>query len=108
MTPRGDAVGPDPGPAGWRIVLALALIGTALGFGWGIADQPRYRATATVAVESDSQGSDQARLERFAQRGGSDEVATKAASLLGDDVPGADLLADVTVRPSPPAAGSWS
>jgi hypothetical protein len=96
-----DAGGPDPAPAGWRIVLALALVGTALGFGWGIADQPRWRASATVAVESDSQGSDRARLERFAQRGESERVATRAAGLLGNDVPGADLLADVTVRPAP-------
>lgn len=99
MTAAGDAGGSDP--AAWRILIALALIGAALGFAWGVADQPRYRATATVAVESDSQGSDQARLERFAQRGESDEVATRAAGLLGNDVPGADLLADVSVRPSP-------
>ena len=99
MTPDGDDGRSLEG--GWRIVLALALIGAALGFGWGIADQPQYRATATVAVESDSQGSDQARLERFAQRGMSEEVATRAAGLLGDDVPGADLLSDVTVRPAP-------
>lgn len=101
MNARADAGGPDPSPAGWRIVLALALIGAALGFGWGIADQPRWRASATVAVESDSQGSDRARLERFAQRGESEQVATRAAVLLGNDVPGADLLADVTVRPAP-------
>jgi hypothetical protein len=99
LTAGAEAGGPAAG--GWRIVLVLALVGALLGFGWGIADQPRWRATATVAVESDSQGSDQARLERFAQRGESDEVATTAAGILGDDVPGADLLADVTVRPSP-------
>ncbi len=98
MTAAGEAGGPAAG--GWRIVLVLALIGMVLGFGWGIADQPRWRATATVAVESDSQGSDEARLERFAQRGESEEVATTAAGILGDDVPGADLLADVTVRPA--------
>lgn len=100
MSLRDDAGGPDR-PAGWRIVLALALVGAAIGFAWGIADQPRWRATATVAVESDSQGSDRARLERFAQRGESEEVATRAAALLGNDVPGADLLADVSVRPAP-------
>ncbi len=99
MTPSAEAT--EPATGSWRIVLGLALIGALLGFGWGIADQPVWRATATVVVESDSQGSDQARLERFAQRGGSEEVATKAAGLLGDDVPGADLLAQVTVRPSP-------
>jgi tyrosine-protein kinase len=85
----------------WRTILALGLLGLLLGFGWGIADQPVYRATAGVAVESDSQGSDRARLERFAQRGGSERVATKAAGLLGGDVAGADLLADVEVKPSP-------
>jgi hypothetical protein len=69
---------------------------------WGIADQAslagrprrsRSRATRRAPIE--------ARLERFAQRGESDEVATTAAGLIGDDVPGADLLSDVTVRPSP-------
>jgi Mrp family chromosome partitioning ATPase len=85
----------------WRLIFTLALLGLALGFGWGIADKPLYRATATVAVESDSQGAEEARLERFAQRGESDEVATKAAGLLGDDVAGADLLSTLAVRPAP-------
>lgn len=85
--------------AGWRLVLALTLIGAAIGFGWGIADRPVYRATATVVVESDSQGADEARLERFAQRGESAAVARRAAAILGRDVPGADLLATTTVEP---------
>lgn len=89
------------GGAGWRTVLVLTLIGTAVGFAWGIADRPVYRATATVAVESDSQGADRARLERFAQRGESAAVARRAAAILGRDVPGADLLADVSVEPGP-------
>ncbi len=100
MTAAAEAGGSAAG--GWRIVLAMALVGTLLGFGFGIADQPRWRATATVAVESDSQGSDEARLERFAQRGESEQVATAAAGMLGDDVPGADLLADISVRPAAP------
>lgn len=100
MNGAGAAGGFDPAPEGWRVVLVLALVGAALGFLWGIADQPRWSATATVAVESDSQGSDRARLERFAQRGESAEVARRAAVLLGRDVPGADLLADVSVRPA--------
>jgi len=85
----------------WRVVLALGLLGLALGFAWGIADEPAYRATAGVAVESDSQGGDPARLERFAQRGESRRVASVAAGLLGGDVSGADLLADVKVSPAP-------
>jgi len=85
----------------WRTILALGLLGLILGFGWGIADQPIYTATAGVAVESDSHGADTARLERFAQRGESAKVATKAAGLLGDDVAGADLLSDISVRPAP-------
>ncbi len=85
----------------WRLIFTLALVGLVLGFGWGIADRPLYRATATVAVESDSQGADEARLERFAQRGQSAEVATEAAGLLGGDVAGADLLSTVVVRPAP-------
>lgn len=84
----------------WRTILALGLLGMILGFGWGIADQPVYRATAGVAVESDSQGADEARLERFAQVGESERVATVAAGLLGSDVAGADLLSDVTVEPA--------
>lgn len=100
MSEPGAVAGFDPAPEGWRIVLVLALVGAALGFAWGIADQPRWSATATVVVESDSQGSDRARLERFAQRGESAEVARRAAVLLGRDVPGADLLADVSVRPA--------
>ena len=41
------------GGAGWRTVLVLILVGAVVGFGWGIADRPTYRATATVVVESD-------------------------------------------------------
>ena len=85
----------------WRLILVLGLLGLVLGGAWGVADQPVYRATAGVAVESDSQGADEARLERFAQRGESDEVATEAAGLLGNDVPGADLLSEISVRPAP-------
>ena len=85
----------------WRTILALGLLGLILGFGWGVADQPVYRATAGVAVESDSQGADGSRLERFAQRGESERVAAVAAGLLGGDVAGADLLSDVTVEPAP-------
>lgn len=92
---------PPGGGAGWRTVLVLTLIGAAAGFAWGIADRPIYRATATVAVESDSQGADRARLERFAQRGESATVARRAAAILGRDVPGADLLAEVSVEPGP-------
>jgi hypothetical protein len=85
----------------WRTILSFGLLGLILGFGWGIADQPLYRATAGIAVESDSQGADRAGLERLAQRGESEQVASKAAGLLGGDVAGADLLADVAVTPAP-------
>ncbi len=102
MSASGDAPVSDRSVfSRWRLVFTLALLGLVLGFGWGIADRPIYRAIATVAVESDSQGADDARLERFAQRGGSAEVATEAAGLLGDDVAGADLLSTVNVRPAP-------
>ena len=84
----------------WRLIVALGLLGLVLGFLWGIADTPTWSATAGVAVESDSQGASQSRLERFAQRGESQEVATKAAGLLGSDVSGADLLSDVVVEPA--------
>jgi len=84
----------------WRLIFVFGLLGLVLGGAWGVADQPVYTAIAGVAVESDSQGADEARLERFAQRGESDEVATEAAGLLGNDVPGADLLSDVSVRPA--------
>jgi Mrp family chromosome partitioning ATPase len=93
---------PEGAGPGWRTVLVLTLIGAAIGFGWGIADRPVYRATATVVVASDSEGADEARLARFAERGESTAVARRAAAVLGRDVPGADLLADVSVEPAPP------
>ena len=82
MTAAAEAGG--SAAAGWRIVLALALAGTLLGFAWGIADQPRWRASATVAVESDSQGSDEARLTVCAAT--RDVIAT-LLDLLGVDAP---------------------
>ena len=70
-----------------------------LGFGWGIADEPAYHATSTGGRShpSTARAPIPTLPERLAELGGSREVADAAAGLLGDDVPGADLLSDVEV-----------
>lgn len=91
----GGSVG--TGPAARTIAFA-GLLGLLVGFLWGIADVPRYSASATVVISpTDSKQPDPSRLERFAQLGASAQVASLAAGLLGGDVAGADLLADVSV-----------
>jgi Mrp family chromosome partitioning ATPase len=90
---------------GLRVVLALGLIGLLAGFLWGIADVPSYTATATVLVSPDGGEVDPAELDRLAGLGETEKVAAKAAAKLGRDVPGADLLSDVTVTPAPARGG---
>lgn len=105
MIPQTEEPGAARAPRGrWRAVVATGIAGLILGLGWGIADTPRYAATATVLTGADATGSDPAGLERFAQLGMSRRVAQVAAALLGDDVPGADLLSDVSVSADPGAA----
>lgn len=88
----------------WRTVLALALLGLLLGYLWGVADRPRYTATASLLVEPPPGGEvDGAAFERYAALGTSAEVADSAAAVLGGDVAGADLLSDIEVEPSPEA-----
>jgi Mrp family chromosome partitioning ATPase len=91
--------------AGLRVVLALGLIGLLAGFLWGIADVPSYTATATLLVSPDGGEVDPAELDRLAGLGETEKVAAKAAAKLGRDVPGADLLSDVTVTPAPARGG---
>lgn len=88
-------------PERWRAVVALALLGMLAGLAWGIADRPRYEATASVFTARGSGKADPADLARLAQLGMSRAVAEEAAGLLGDDIPGADLLAEVSIVPAP-------
>ena len=71
---------------------------------WGVADEPRYTATATVVAATGSGATEAEDLQGFAEIGSSSEVATLAAGLLGGDVPGADLLSDVSVAAEPDGA----
>lgn len=96
-----DSAGGRESPAArlaerWRRIVVLGLLGLLLGFAWGIADQPRYAADASVIVEPPVRGDpDPVAPERFAALGSSNEVATVAAGILGGDVAGADLLSEV-------------
>ncbi len=93
-------------PVGARIVIALGLLGLLAGFLWGIADVPRYTATAGVVVPPDEgETVDRAELARVAARGESQRVALTASTLLGGDVAGGDLLSDVEVVPAPRDGG---
>ena len=87
--------------AGLPLVVLAGLVGMLAGLLWGIADEPRYSATATVVAGSGSGAAEPEDLRRFAEIGSSSEVANVAAGLLGDDVPGADLLSDVTAAAEP-------
>lgn len=79
------------------MIVLLALLGGALGFAWGIADEPRYAASASLLVSGPNGGPpDPGDAPRYAELASSERVATEAAGLLGDDVAGADLLSDVT------------
>lgn len=83
----------------WRLIAAVALAGLAAGLAWAASDEPIYSATATVvpspaAVDAGAKVDD---LSAYAEIGMGSEVADRTAALLGDDVPGADLLSQVTV-----------
>lgn len=95
MSPAG---GGSPQGGRWRLIATLALVGALGGFIWGSGDRPLYEATAIVLAEGNP-AEDPAALARIAASGTSDETATLAAGLLGDDVAGADLLSDVTIEP---------
>lgn len=100
--PRGSgALGP-----GLRAVIAAGLVGLLAGFLWGVADVPRYTAAAAVVVSPRGDGEiDSAELDRYASLGKSSKVAAKAAAILGGDVPGGDLLSEVSVVPSTASGG---
>lgn len=94
---------------GWRLLLALALVGGLAGFGWGLAEEPEYAATASVIVLDRGElvesvgagavgGSGPAATERLLEIARGDEVAELAAASLGDDLSGADLLARTEFR----------
>lgn len=87
-----------------RVVIAAGLAGLLVGFLWGIADVPRYAASATVLVKGkDDAPAAGSELEAAAQRAASARVAERAAGLIGGDVGGADLLSDVTATADPSA-----
>ncbi len=94
-----------------RPIIACALIGAVCGLAWGLADEPRYAATATVIVvdrgkaadalgEGVVGGSDRAATDRLLELARSEQVANLAATSLGGDVAGADLLALTDFRTS--------
>ena len=89
--------------AGWRPLLAVALVGGLAGLGWGLAAEPEYAATATVVVVDRGStietagpgavgGTGPAATERLLELARSEDVAELAAASLGGDVSGADLL----------------
>lgn len=86
-----------------RGIVAVALLGMLAGFAWGIADEPTYRATATVVLAKAPGDPDKGdlKLARYADIARGSDVAATAAANLGGDIPGADLLADLTVVPAP-------
>lgn len=87
-----------------RAIIALGLVGMLLGFLWGVADVPRYSASATVLVSGGGgEPAEGAELEAAAQLAESTKVAERAAGLLGDDVGGADLLSDISASTDPEA-----
>jgi succinoglycan biosynthesis transport protein ExoP len=86
-----------------RLIAILAIAGGLAGFLWGLADEPEYAATATVIVNDRGDavgqlgqgvvgGQTEAAAERLIELARSDDVATLAASSLGGDVSGADVL----------------
>lgn len=78
-------------------LVVAATLGGLVGFCWGIVDDPLWRAEAELVVTGTSRsGLDSDRLAALVS---SDQVALDAAGRLGDDVPGADLLSDVTATP---------
>ena len=82
-----------------RTLAALVLAGAVAGAAWGLADEPRYAAEASV-VTADEPGegtidlSDPDSAARLVAIAGGRAVSEEAARLLGGDVSGADLLAE--------------
>lgn len=80
-----------------RILVALALLGGLSGAAWGLSDEPRYAAEATV-VASDPETSGNAADARLLEIAGGREVSDLAARSLGGDVAGAELLSETSFR----------
>lgn len=96
---------------GARWLVVGALIGAVAGLLWGVSDRPSYTAVATVIVVDRGEQAEAAgggavgdgsprATERLLELARSEEVATTAAAQLGDDVPGADLIARTTFSTS--------
>ena len=87
-----------------RTVIAAGLAGLLLGFLWGVADVPRYTASATVLVSGGGGApAADAELGAAAELAAGAEVADRAAGLLGGDVSGADLLSEIEASADPSA-----
>lgn len=87
-----------------RGLLAFAIAGAIAGAAWGLSDEPRYAAEASVLASGESTGGagldpadpdSAARLLEIARSRG---VAEQAARILGGDVAGADLLSQTEFR----------
>ena len=75
-----------------RPVLVGIVAGALAGAAWGLADQPTYLATAGVVV-TDGGVEEPATVAGLLELARGQEVAQLAAAGLGDDLAGADLLA---------------
>ena len=93
-----------------RLIVVLAFAGALAGLLWSLAEEPEYAATATVIVADRGEatealgegvvgGAGPEASERLIELARSDDVATLAASSLGGDISGADILARTEFRP---------
>jgi Mrp family chromosome partitioning ATPase len=94
-------------PARLRLIALAALIAGLVGLGWGLGDEPEYRATASAVVVDRGDAAEllgggttgeagPASGARLLELARGREVAELAAGDLGGDVSGADLLARTT------------
>ncbi len=86
-----------------RALIAAGLVGLLLGFLWGVADVPRYTASATVLISGGGAPAEAAELAAATELAAGAEVADRAAGLLGGDVAGADLLSEIDATADPSA-----
>jgi Mrp family chromosome partitioning ATPase len=95
--------------AGLRPLLALTLLGGAVGLAWGLAEEPEYAASATVIINDRGEPAERLgegsagsggpeTIDRLLEIARSEEASELAAASLGGDVAGADLLARTEFR----------
>lgn len=85
----------------WRPIATIAVIGAVIGGLLAMAGPPTYRSVASVVAERDRVAHDPVEMRRLAELARGSQVTDAAAALLGDDLPGADLLTQVEVSPAP-------